>query len=262
MKSIDIYLQSLYLGNKNNYIEDLIEEIREHLIESTNNFISQGYGIEEAQNKAIADFDNGNCTLKDLYIELSKDIELLNNNNKILIKRTNILCKIFKYISIIGILILLSLTVLYKSDLIYSTQYFEWDTVKISFNEKIKYIASTHNVNDVESYREDLDFILRDEEFNLINGVRIYNNEKSSYSDNKLDALYTYGTSLSDGDTYSYSSNLIGFDGGHWYYRIDINENYLSHISKVINNIFIYITPISIIIYLYFKFTLKNLSSL
>ena len=26
MKSIDIYLQSLYLGNKNNYIEDLIED--------------------------------------------------------------------------------------------------------------------------------------------------------------------------------------------------------------------------------------------
>ena len=101
MELIEKYLKSLYKGNKNKYIEDLRDEVSEHLLESTQNLMSQGYDVEEAQMKAIEEFDDGSCSLRNLYLELSNDIELLNVKNNNLIKRTNILCNIFKYISII-----------------------------------------------------------------------------------------------------------------------------------------------------------------
>ena len=262
MELIEKYLKSLYKGNKNKYIEDLRDEVSEHLLESTQNLMSQGYDVEEAQMKAIEEFDDGSCSLRNLYLELSNDIELLNVKNNNLIKRTNILCNIFKYISIISITILLILTFLNKHNLITYTQYFEWDSIKTEFNEKIKSIASVNNVNDVKSYRNELDSILKSDEFSFIKGVRIYNNEKSAYSDSKSDVLYRYGPHRLNIDDYSYSGNVKSFDGEDWFYRVNIGENYLSKIIKIIKNIVICVAPISIIIYLYFKFTLQNINKL
>lgn len=57
MKIIEEYLETLYKSENNKEIQDLKEELREHLTTSANEFIENGYKIDEAQNKAIERFD-------------------------------------------------------------------------------------------------------------------------------------------------------------------------------------------------------------
>lgn len=260
MDLIEKYIKSLYKGNRNKYIEDLKEEIKEHLIEATNNFKSQGYDNEDAQNKAIQDFEDENNSLNNLYIELSKDIEYLNKKNENILNITNILCKLFKYISIFSILILIVLFLLNKSNLILNNQLFEWNSKKSQLDDAIKIVASSNDINDVVSYKDELDTMMKSEDYKYIKDIRIYKDEKYSYSDNESKAVYKYGHDEKNTNSYSFIDSVKGFDGEYWYYRGNIDENFLTKITTIMNNIFIYITPISIIIYIYIKFTLKKIN--
>ncbi|WGX77029.1 permease prefix domain 1-containing protein [Paraclostridium bifermentans] len=81
MKIIDEYLKSLYKNDKSKEVKELKEELREHLITSTNEFIDNGYSEEDAQREAINQFDGGTEMLKDLHKSLKeskKDNEKLN----------------------------------------------------------------------------------------------------------------------------------------------------------------------------------------
>ncbi len=60
MKIIDEYLNRLYKDDDSKEAEEIKEEIKEHLITSSKEYINQGYSEAEAQNKAIEQFDDGN----------------------------------------------------------------------------------------------------------------------------------------------------------------------------------------------------------
>lgn len=94
MKIIEEYLKTLYKNDKSNEIKELKEELREHLITSTNEFIEQGYLETEAQHKAIEQFDGGKEMLKELHRMLKK--------SKIINVKVS---KIFKSITFVSIII-------------------------------------------------------------------------------------------------------------------------------------------------------------
>lgn len=64
MKKIEEYLNTLYKDDDSKEVKELKEELKEHLIVSTNEFIKQGYEVEEAQNKAIQQFDGGSDSIE------------------------------------------------------------------------------------------------------------------------------------------------------------------------------------------------------
>ena len=68
MKIIDEYLNRLYKDDDSKDAEEIKEEIKEHLITSAKEYMNQGYLEDEAQNKAIEEFDGGND--EDASIEL------------------------------------------------------------------------------------------------------------------------------------------------------------------------------------------------
>jgi len=60
MKIIEVYLNRLYKNDDSKDAKEIKEEIKEHLITSAKEYINQGYSENEAQNKAIEQFDGGN----------------------------------------------------------------------------------------------------------------------------------------------------------------------------------------------------------
>ena len=59
MKIIEGYLDRLYKNDDSKDAKEIKEEIKEHLITSAKEYINQGYTEDEAQNKAIEQFDGG-----------------------------------------------------------------------------------------------------------------------------------------------------------------------------------------------------------
>ena len=66
MRIIEDYLNNLYKNDDSKEAMELKEELKEHLITSANEFITQGCKIDEAQNKAIKQFDDGSDTTTEL----------------------------------------------------------------------------------------------------------------------------------------------------------------------------------------------------
>ncbi|NMS91443.1 hypothetical protein HGQ85_16095 [Clostridioides difficile] len=83
MKIIEKYLEALYKNDTSKEIQDLKEELREHLMNSTNEFIENGYDIEEAQNKAIERFDGNN----EVSVELRSIFKQKIEPKKVLLKK-------------------------------------------------------------------------------------------------------------------------------------------------------------------------------
>lgn len=75
MKIIEEYLGTLYKDDTSKEIQDLKEELREHLMNSTNEFIENGYDIDEAQNKSIERFDGNNGVSVELRSIFKQKIE-------------------------------------------------------------------------------------------------------------------------------------------------------------------------------------------
>ncbi|WP_373599311.1 permease prefix domain 1-containing protein [Paraclostridium bifermentans] len=57
MKIIEDYLNRIYKDDDSKEAQESKEELRQHLTTCANEFIEQGYKIEDAQNKAIEQFD-------------------------------------------------------------------------------------------------------------------------------------------------------------------------------------------------------------
>lgn len=83
MKIIEEYLESLYKNENNKEIQDLKEELKEHLTTSANEFIENGCNVEEAQNKAIERFDGGG----EISVELLSIFKQKIEPKKVLLRR-------------------------------------------------------------------------------------------------------------------------------------------------------------------------------
>ncbi|WP_315167924.1 permease prefix domain 1-containing protein [Metaclostridioides mangenotii] len=69
MKAIDEYLNQLYKNSKNEEVLELKEEMREHLFESVNELINEGFSEDEAIKKAIIRFDGGSDMVEEIHVE-------------------------------------------------------------------------------------------------------------------------------------------------------------------------------------------------
>lgn len=175
MKIIDEYLNSLYANDKSQEVKDLKEELKGHLVTSTNEFIAKGYSKEDAQLEAINQFDDGTEMLKDLHKALNeskKDNEKLNKR----------FINIFRNIFILSLIVGLA-TLVYEDRLVDKVEYLAYalrgELYKAGIEDKI---------DKPETYKKQLESILKDKEFKYIRFVKItLPSEKKpiySYSDN------------------------------------------------------------------------------
>ncbi|CEN76117.1 Uncharacterised protein [[Clostridium] sordellii] len=119
MKIIDEYLNSLYANDKSQEVKDLKEELKGHLVASTNEFIAKGYSKEDAQLEAINQFDDGTEMLKDLHKALNeskKDNERLNKR----------FINVFRNIFILSLIVGLA-TLVYSDRLVDKVEYLRYD---------------------------------------------------------------------------------------------------------------------------------------
>lgn len=91
MKIIEEYLGTLYKNDTSKEIQELKEELREHLMNSTNEFIENGYDIDKAQNKAIERFDGNN----ELSVELRSIFKQKIEPKKVLLRKLSNLRIVF-----------------------------------------------------------------------------------------------------------------------------------------------------------------------
>ncbi len=76
MRIIEDYLNNLYKNDDSKEAMELKEELKEHLITSANEFIAQGCKIDEAQDKAIKQFDDGSDTTTELRSIYTQKIDI------------------------------------------------------------------------------------------------------------------------------------------------------------------------------------------
>lgn len=160
MKIIDEYLISLYKNDKSKEIKELKEELREHLITSSEDFISQGYSEEDAQNKAIKQFDGGTEMLKDLHKSLKESKAFNEKLNKRMIN-------IFKNTAILSLIVCLSMMLLrcYINEKIYNIQ----DIMEL----KLDIIVTKKDLYNTKTYENELKDLLNTKEFKYVKYLEI-----------------------------------------------------------------------------------------
>ena len=175
MKIIDEYLNSLYANDKSQEVKDLKEELKGHLVASTNEFIAKGYSKEDAQLEAINQFDDGAEMLKDLHKALNeskKDNERLNKR----------FINIFRNIFILSLIVGLS-TLVYSDRLGDKVEYLAY-----GLRGELSKAGIEKRINKPETYKNQLENILKDKKFKYVRFVKItLPSEKKpiySYSDN------------------------------------------------------------------------------
>lgn len=160
MKIIDEYLNSLYANDKSQEVKDLKEELKGHLVTSTNEFIVKGYSKEDAQLEAINQFDDGAEMLKDLHKALNeskKDNEKLNKR----------FINIFRNIFILSLIVGLA-TLVYEDRLVDKVEYLAY-----ALRGELYKAGIEDRIDKPETYKKQLESILKDKEFKYIRFVKI-----------------------------------------------------------------------------------------
>lgn len=160
MKIIDEYLNSLYANDKSKEVKDLKEELKGHLVTSTNEFIAKGYSKEDAQLEAINQFDDGAEMLKDLHKALNeskKDNEKLNKR----------FINIFRNIFILSLIVGLA-TLVYSDRLVNKVEHLRYDLCGELYKADIE-----KRIDKPETYKKQLENILKDKKFKYIRFVNI-----------------------------------------------------------------------------------------
>ncbi|MBU5335451.1 permease prefix domain 1-containing protein [Intestinibacter bartlettii] len=218
MDKIDKYLHLLYKGDNSSEVLELKEELREHLILSANEFMSQGYTEEEAYDKAIEKFDGG----KDMLNELHKTIKTAKPKN--IKKHENIKLKKFSRKILRGIsaicLVIVAL-IIFQRHKLYSTTFY----VESTLDSKLNYIVSSNELYDVSKYESEINKLLKSKQFKNVVNLRIYMNPAKDYSGvtlyeysaeyNKNNWLYTVGG----------PANELTSKGDEAYFKAEIEHN-------------------------------------
>lgn len=161
MKIIDEYLKSLYKNDKSKEVKELKEELREHLIASSEDFISKGYSKEDAQKKAINQFDGGTEMLKDLHKSLKESKAFNEKLNKKMIN-------IFKNTAVFSLIICLSMMLFrcYINEKINNIQ----DIMEV----KLDIIVTEKDLHNPKTYEKELKELLNTKEFKYVRYLEIY----------------------------------------------------------------------------------------
>lgn len=161
MKIIDEYLKSLYKNDKSKEVKELKEELREHLITSSEDFMAQGYSKEDAQREAINQFDGGTEMLKDLH----KSLKESKKDNEKLNKR---IVNIFKNTAVSSLIICLSMMLFrcYINEKI--------DNIQDIMEVKLDIIVTEKDLHNSKTYEKELKELLNTKEFKYVRYLEIY----------------------------------------------------------------------------------------
>ena len=160
MKIIDEYLKSLYKNDKSKEVKELKEELREHLITSTNEFIDNGYSEEDAQREAINQFDGGTEMLKDLHKSLKESEK---NNEKLNKKIVNIFRNMFITSLIVGLA-----TMVYSDRLVDKLE-----LISPMLEAEIYKAGIVKRIDKPETYKKQIENILKSKDFKYVRYLEI-----------------------------------------------------------------------------------------
>ncbi|MFR4161417.1 MAG: permease prefix domain 1-containing protein [Paraclostridium sordellii] len=232
MKIIDEYLNSLYANDKSQEVKDLKEELKGHLVASTNEFIAKGYSKEDAQLEAINQFDDGAEMLKDLHKALNeskKDNERLNKR----------FINVFRNIFILSLIVGLA-TLVYSDRLVDKVEYLRYDLRGELYKAGIE-----DKMDKPETYKKQLESILKDKKFKYIRFVNI-----TLPSEKK--PIYRY----SDDSNQTKSMAMRGVDigipdknGSSAYLDLGIDYRPVLRVGSFFNGVF-YVGVLSLITYI------------
>ncbi|MDU4939337.1 MAG: permease prefix domain 1-containing protein [Clostridium sp.] len=193
MEIIDNYINLLYKDDDSIEVMELKEELKEHLILSANEFINQGYGENDAYNKAIEKFDGGSDMLKELYLALKENNNKLEKDNISLKKTTNKIIYVCRTMFVLFLLALVSSTVLHETGVIENAQLKKWDALNTQLEQNLSSIIQNKDIYDIDSYTDSVNELIKSENILML---RLYNDEYSArtFSDESKDMIYEYGT--------------------------------------------------------------------
>ncbi|MEG2848476.1 MAG: permease prefix domain 1-containing protein [Bacilli bacterium] len=206
MKLVDEYLDKLYKKDNNKSTLELRQEMRDHLIESVNDFKLQGLNEEESCKKAIERFDDGTEMQQELH-SIIKELSLSLDTHKSIIKGTRrILC----FLSIITFL---------ASGLMWcyneSLQKNRNDLGK-SFDEEIRKLAEKYDMTKVDEYKLELESLLNEDKYSKIKAFRLHvadmEDGNTSLSSSGVNAKTVYDKEVDYSNTPMYTEYL-GYNG-------------------------------------------------
>lgn len=206
MKIIDEYLISLYKNDKSKEVKELKEELREHLITSSEDFISQGYSEEDAQREAIKQFDGGTEMLKDLHKSLKESKAFNEKLNKRMIN-------IFRNIFIVSLIVWLA-TMVYCDRLVDKLEF-----ISPMLGGEIYKAGIEKRIDKPETYKKQIENILKNKDFKYVRYLEINPDPDKKpiyrYTDNldQTESIAIRGEDIGPRNTNGKSANFeIGID--------------------------------------------------
>ncbi|GIM30875.1 permease prefix domain 1-containing protein [Paraclostridium bifermentans] len=232
MKIIDEYLKSLYKNDKSKEVKELKEELREHLITSTNEFIDNGYSEEDAQREAINQFDGGTEMLKDLHKSLK---ESKSTNEKLNKKIVNIFRNMFIISLIVGLA-----TMVYGNRLIDKLEF-----ISPMLGREIYKAEIEKRIDKPETYKKQIEDILKSKDFKYVRYLEIN-------PDPDKKPVYRYTDNSNQTESIAIRGEYIGSpneNGKSANFEVGIDYRPVLRIGSFFNGIF-YVGIISLIAYI------------
>lgn len=232
MKIIDEYLNSLYTNDKSKEVKDLKEELRGHLVTSTNEFIAKGYLEEDAQLEAINQFDDGTDMLKDLHKALNeskKDNEKLNKR----------FINIFRNIFIVSLIVGLA-TMVYGDRLVDKIEY-----IPAKLGGEIYEAEIEKRIDNPETYKKQIENILKDKDYKYVRYLEIT-------TDPDKEPVYRYNDNSNQTQSIAIRGENIGVpdkNGKRGNFEVGIDYRSVLRTGNFFNGVF-YVGVTSLITYI------------
>ena len=250
MDKIDKYLCDLFNNDKSSGISELKEELRGHLLDMADEFISQGHSKEEAYDMAINKFDIDNDVLKILCENVKENNKKLEVRNKMITKSI----KFTKIITLLSAVIFVISFVLSNMGIEQKTQHNKWIDESKRFEETFNKFVSSRDVNSTDQYKSELDKLLKSNEWNCVYRLYVYDDE-NIFSE----PVYTYQVK---GGTSSFETSGQTEKNGKGqvlYYRLKLKDTVSTKIVETVKIISIYTTLIFFAIFMILKRQYKKL---
>lgn len=206
MKLIEEYLDKLYKKDNNKYIVELKQEMRDHLMDSVNEFKLDGLNEEEACKKAIKRFDDG--------IEMQNELHNIINELSSSLDKHKSLIKVIKVV-----LVCISIISFLISGLMWYSNYNEQrskDNLAKEFEGEIRKLAQKYDMTNVDEYKVELEKIMSKDKYSQIEALRIYVADME-YGNTSLSSLGVQAKTVyekeADYDNIGTYSELLGYNG-------------------------------------------------
>lgn len=261
MKLIDEYLDTLYKKDNNEITLELKQEMRDHLIESVNDFKSKGLNDEEACKKAIENFDDGVEMQQELH-SIIKELSLSLDKHESIIKGIR---RIFCFISILAFLT--SGLMWYYNN---SLQKNRNELGKL-FDGEIRILAEKYDMMEVDEYRLELESLLNEDKYKKIKAFRLHVADKeegnTSLSSSGVNAKTVYEKEF-DYTNDKAHTEYLGYNGKDFLDKSgniinpDIFSEYFFYFeSRLLSQVSLIVGVLSLVSYFILKFKTSSIKN-